>query len=838
MSPLDRESPSPPLSYPPSPAMEETGELTVTSPHLAPTPRQRLQRRRSFFARRPGSAASGSTVSGHRSGQSSLASIEPLPSLRLTSDGCSSHATSSWASDELPPPPRNLFTLGTKQLKKHASKLSLSSITTGNEDVEESEGWKAAQERVWKQAREEERRPARRSRKPDPVQKRNISAPFDFQHITHTSRNQFPELRNLPSNQLSSEFYAARAAQFPRRELQGINAQDLHATSERSDSAKMSERRPLSAEATPEARPSRPARHVPGGSCSAIDVAQLSRPGTSMGAGAPSRPSLPKFHLPNVVPPPRTSSINGKKRRSERQSAVKGVTAVFDDERPLTSAGFCRPMPLDAMIASSNPPPIPSSVTEVAAVAASAASFMPHAVTTPDNTAQPLKAPILPALPGLPGVEEEPESSMPAAQSRISSGSTLSQRMVRHARSVPDLKRASRRQPSQSSVAPMAEGETRAGSTGPSSASTLSNHRRSSSRPSVASSATDRAWEDDIDYCYDHAAEANCDYQWERHSIGKSPIQEVSAEGDEAEEVPDTEAATVPDSPTLQYPRPYEASPANASGAAPSAARLARTRGPPLVVPSFPPSAAADSSPAGSSAAYGPEAITPSDSLNLAHPPTVRRASFAAAYGEPDDFTHAVPAPHLAAQMLQDSMYREILGEKEQKESSFSFFDATAELPERVSYRSSDTPLSKCESYESFDFGQGVSITPAPGHDSINSNSSVPALVHSQLREEETEGAEGESVDEVTSLKLVNGLNEYRHSVSSSTSRLSRANSDAAAKALRSIARSRESTARSRVRSMSLVNSPLIGQTDAHADTFPLSFPAEVMQAPAGRGSV
>ncbi|RYP92222.1 hypothetical protein DL770_001641 [Monosporascus sp. CRB-9-2] len=43
------------------------------------------------------------------------------------------------------------------------------------------------------------------------------------------------------------------------------------------------------------------------------------------------------------------------------------------------------------------------------------------------------------------------------------------------------------------------------------------------SRPSVPNDKTDDdidvgTWEDDIDYCYDHAVEADCDYAWERPS--------------------------------------------------------------------------------------------------------------------------------------------------------------------------------------------------------------------------------------------------------------------------------------------------------------------------------
>ena len=36
---------------------------------------------------------------------------------------------------------------------------------------------------------------------------------------------------------------------------------------------------------------------------------------------------------------------------------------------------------------------------------------------------------------------------------------------------------------------------------------------------------TSSSWEDDIDYCYDHEVEADCDYNWERRSIDVDTIR-------------------------------------------------------------------------------------------------------------------------------------------------------------------------------------------------------------------------------------------------------------------------------------------------------------------------
>ncbi|KAF2457190.1 hypothetical protein BDY21DRAFT_364100 [Lineolata rhizophorae] len=60
------------------------------------------------------------------------------------------------------------------------------------------------------------------------VLKSQISAPFDFQHLTHTQHSQFPELDRTSQYELVAEFWAVRASQSARRDLRGIKAKDLY----------------------------------------------------------------------------------------------------------------------------------------------------------------------------------------------------------------------------------------------------------------------------------------------------------------------------------------------------------------------------------------------------------------------------------------------------------------------------------------------------------------------------------------------------------------------------------------------------------------------------------
>lgn len=57
--------------------------------------------------------------------------------------------------------------------------------------------------------------------------KSSISAPFNFQHVTHTQRDHLSVLESMTDGELGSELQAASVCQAPRNQLQGIRAQSL-----------------------------------------------------------------------------------------------------------------------------------------------------------------------------------------------------------------------------------------------------------------------------------------------------------------------------------------------------------------------------------------------------------------------------------------------------------------------------------------------------------------------------------------------------------------------------------------------------------------------------------
>jgi hypothetical protein len=154
----------------------------------------------------------------------------------------------------------------------------------------------------------------------------------------------------------------------------------------------------------------------------------------------------------------------------------------------------------------------------------------PHAVTTPDEIALTLNPlPFGPSRTELPNVPEEDE----AAVKRKDSSSRVTDELTElvRAKSSPSLKSCSFRWSSSSSrasspspVSPLSDDSPLAELVIPSFGPSLSlddvTIRPRSSRPfSPGPTEIGHCWEDDIDYCYDHAAEADCEFDWDRLSV-------------------------------------------------------------------------------------------------------------------------------------------------------------------------------------------------------------------------------------------------------------------------------------------------------------------------------
>ncbi|KAF4454283.1 hypothetical protein FALBO_15852 [Fusarium albosuccineum] len=237
----------------------------------------------------------------------------------------------------------------------------------------------------------------------------------------------------------------------------------------------------------------------------------------------PPRSPIDDLHSPTLgpVPPPRVSSRQSTQREGE----------PFD--RPQTSGGFRRPQPFSPNETMDNP----AATSYGFGVAPEAEALGPdehrfsHAITTPDDAAWPLGVPGTVSYESpLPDVPEEEEHFVHTGRSRVSVTSNRSS--LRASQSVPVLRGFQRPMSGASDTLGPLE----------SAASPRKGGQHDGSGTDVPSIR--ESWEDDIDYCYEHEADANFDYEWERPSmdVGRDvppPVQVAMVDDDdELREVP------------------------------------------------------------------------------------------------------------------------------------------------------------------------------------------------------------------------------------------------------------------------------------------------------------
>ncbi|RYO84622.1 hypothetical protein DL766_000701 [Monosporascus sp. MC13-8B] len=338
-----------------------------------------------------------------------------------------------------------------------------------------------------------------------------ISEPYNFQHLTHTHKESLPDLGLASRDDLVSEFSCIRAGQKPTvGSLKGIQANDIEFRNPFSSEAlsvpggaSRGSRSGSSVEAEldpgqPQYEEVSPRRHRNAYAGRSESRDQVRSPPLR----PPRSPHESGFASPPIPPPPRTSS-----RVSLRSDAL-GQLPSTGRHCSATDSSFQQPdPPLDVTLAQSVHDSLPK---------------YSHAITTPDEAAWPLASSAMASLPELP---EEEESHLFTEEPLLSP--THQRSPLRGSISVPALHRismshtTSRRPPSNSS-------------------DTLGRFdiiTVRASRPSVPNDKTDDdidigTWEDDIDYCYDHAVEADCDYAWERPSgemLGEIAERETQA---------------------------------------------------------------------------------------------------------------------------------------------------------------------------------------------------------------------------------------------------------------------------------------------------------------------
>ncbi|CAM1510337.1 Fc.00g006720.m01.CDS01 [Cosmosporella sp. VM-42] len=347
------------------------------------------------------------------------------------------------------------------------------------------------------------------SRDESALQKKvQISGPFNFQHVTHTHRDQLVNLQRENRMDLASEFSTMRTpapntpgvinrpnAQdlyFPNFSSEEVNNQDVQST------APFSRPPLLSRRTAPISGTRRLIKHARSQEQLRVSPPRPVRPPRSP-IEPTSSPTLPP------VPPPRVSS-----RQSMRQDCDPLTAASLD--RPQTSGGFRRPQPFSPDETLDQPPATSHGYAspDVDDFPVDETRFS-HALTTTSHVAWPLGNPSASSFDTpLPDVPEEEEQFVLTRRSRVSLASNNSS--LRGSQSVPVLRALAQAQ------RPMSGASDTLGRVDESTDhQTYQGGHHEIGGPGI--SPIRESWEDDIDYCYEHEADANFNYEWERPSM-------------------------------------------------------------------------------------------------------------------------------------------------------------------------------------------------------------------------------------------------------------------------------------------------------------------------------
>jgi len=398
-----------------------------------------------------------------------------------------------------------------------------------------------------------------------------ISGPYNFQHVTHTRRDHLPNLQRASRMELVTEFSTLKAVPLSAASghLKGIQADDLHFTDFSADHVDVDE--------APSSQPrldstvevqrrfrlnsSSLPRNMSNGQQGPRRLVKPSRSQENLRVAPPRPPRPARSPLEPLlyqqigpaptappVPPPRLSS-----RQSIRYDGFDPL-ATTTLERPQTSGGFRHPSPFLFRSLSPEPPATSHGFVPRSELEGMAESHFPHAVTTPDDEAWPLATTLDAPLPDVPEEEENYTLARRSRASMISNNSSL-----RGSQSLPLL-----RQVAQTQAATENPSRIQTGSRPPSSGSdTLGRFDlfaaqralKAAARADMTSAETLRDdWEDDIDYCYEHEAEADCFYEWTRPSLDIGRDDEATPVYGHGTRSTTRTTATLQDSPNLLSP--------------------------------------------------------------------------------------------------------------------------------------------------------------------------------------------------------------------------------------------------------------------------------------------
>lgn len=488
----------------------------------------------------------------------------------------------------------------------------------------------------------------------------------------------------------------------PRRELQGIKTNCLP--------SKVSQSEPVSPiRNSPSTSPTSSAYYHNAGNLNA----------NQLNSNTPNRSeslsrSHKAHHLPSL-PPARSSS------RAAVTKAPDFFTAYHEDEAEQCSPSSAAGVPLAASDRSGSCPLQPLVLENNNGFQDFDFSALPHAVTTPDDTAFPLT----PTKVRAPCVELDDVPEEDERTTAVNSPPSTPRSGLRHAMSFPSTRSNSQRwscSPRKASARDSNHVPLPVNKVCQSEAilplvgevfDDIPVRPRFSRRISLKPQSFDTCWEDDIDYCYDHAAEADCDFDWDKISTREDDVKNVLETNGSPEQVRNRSISE-------EYEDIRLPSPTVTSG-------LPRLQ---TLLPEPAPLSSANSAISSSIASLATPA-TPHFPLPSPQPYGVSNQSFT---GSSDALNLAPPLPGFAdsnPNLVTEDLCENIFLSKRYPEEQLPLHSLRFDPPtsQDVSPRSSRSPLSKCNSQESFMLSRSSSLRYPRSCDSIGS---VPELVYSK----------------------------------------------------------------------------------------------------------
>ncbi len=591
------------------------------------------------------------------------------------------------------------------------------------------------------------------------MRKRNISEPYNFKHLTHANAKHLPEIHRATNHELVTEFSAIRASQAPRRELRGIKAENLHFRNFSSEALQRDSSTPDTMDPTtpPPLSPTRSIEFIRRGSPSPLGARKNTRYTRSVENFSLPGPRSPRSPLSPIVPPPRTSS-----RAAATMASNSSLVHLESPTAPTFGGSLSRSATLSLDNVDSSaffPPPGPPISTDDSVHNLT----LPHAVTTPDDSALHL----LPLPYGTPGTEladvpEEDENYFRRRASVRSSRPSTGGSALRHAQSFPSTRSPSVHRPtSHHPRREMSEAQGQQQRPTSSSSNVLTSTftleiPANTARPAMPSHRVSRnlkgiegCWEDAIDYCYEHAAEADCEYDWDRRSKDGAEDEGIAtnidgysyrATGSLENDCLDNGTSQAGLTGNTLFAGNLQPSPFHFSSSD-------------TTIPELEPCSALSESTSGAGPLTPSMALLPPPPIEVAIPTSKGTGGFCLS-------PSLMTPPDYDAQMLEEAMYQEMLRDGTNSEQHYPFYNRGEEFSESRA----DSPLSKCNSLESMIVSRAASAQ--QNHRSTASSGSLPELIHSKNSRERFDIAAYELAEHITSLSTTEAAVDTQRSVS------------------------------------------------------------------------